>query len=49
LKGKGMPVYDSKARYGDLFVTFEVHLPTKLTAAQKEQLEILRKSMHNKG
>ena len=36
LKGKGMPVYKKEGEAGDLYVSYEVVLPTKLTAEQKE-------------
>jgi curved DNA-binding protein len=35
LKGKGFPVYKQEGRQGDLYVTFEVKLPTGLTEKQK--------------
>jgi curved DNA-binding protein len=36
LKGKGFPVYKQEGKYGDLYVTYDVKLPTKLTERQKE-------------
>ena len=42
LKGKGMPVYDSKDRFGDLMVQIEVSIPQNLTSAQKELFQKLR-------
>ncbi|MFZ1260096.1 MAG: DnaJ C-terminal domain-containing protein [Chitinophagaceae bacterium] len=36
LKGKGMPVYKKEGEAGDLYVNYEVVLPTNLTAEQKE-------------
>jgi len=39
LKGKGMPIYGKSNQFGDLFVTIDVKLPTKLTAKQKELLK----------
>lgn len=36
LKGKGFPVYRKDGQYGDLWVTYEVRLPTHLTERQKE-------------
>lgn len=36
VKGKGMPVYKKEGQFGDLFVTWEVQVPTNLTAEQKE-------------
>lgn len=36
LKGKGFPVYKKEGHFGDLFVTFNVQIPTGLTDKQKE-------------
>ena len=36
LKGKGLPIYKHEGQSGDLYVTYEVKLPTKLTEEQKE-------------
>ncbi|WP_028296390.1 DnaJ C-terminal domain-containing protein [Olivibacter sitiensis] len=36
LKGKGFPVYKKDGEYGDLFVTYNVKIPTGLTEEQKE-------------
>lgn len=44
LKGKGFPVYKKVGEYGDLFVTYEVKLPTNLTEKQKELFEQLKNS-----
>jgi len=35
LKGKGFPVYKQEGQFGDLYVTYEVKLPTNLTDKQK--------------
>jgi curved DNA-binding protein len=35
LKGKGLPVYKKEGETGDLYVTYEVKLPTNLTEQQK--------------
>jgi curved DNA-binding protein len=35
LKGKGFPVYKKEGEFGDLYVTYEVALPTNLTEEQK--------------
>ncbi|OSZ79889.1 molecular chaperone DnaJ [Chitinophagaceae bacterium IBVUCB2] len=43
LKGKGMPVYKKEGETGDLYVTYEVKLPTNLTAEQKELFNQLSK------
>ena len=36
LRGKGFPVYKQDGQFGDLFVTYEVKIPTHLTEKQKE-------------
>jgi len=36
LKGKGFPVYKKEGQAGDLYVTFDVKLPTNLTDKQRE-------------
>src|SRR6201996_4987930 len=36
LKGKGMPVYKKDGAFGDLYLTYEVQMPTNLTDKQKE-------------
>lgn len=35
LKGKGFPVYKDEGKFGDLYVTYNVKIPTDLTAKQK--------------
>ena len=35
LKGKGFPIYKKDGEFGDLYVTYNVKLPTKLTDKQK--------------
>ena len=42
LKGKGFPVYKKEGEFGDLFVTFEVAVPTGLTERQKELFKQLQ-------
>ena len=44
LKGKGFPVYKKEGSFGDLFVTFTVQIPTKLTEKQKQLFAELAKS-----
>jgi len=44
LKGKGFPVYKKDGDFGDLFVTYEVKLPTSLTEKQKELFQQLKNS-----
>jgi curved DNA-binding protein len=35
LKGKGFPVYKNEGSFGDLFVTYNIKIPTNLTEKQK--------------
>lgn len=45
LKGKGFPVYRSKDKFGDLYLTYRIKLPQNLTKAEKDlfnQLKNLR-------
>ena len=35
LKGKGVPVYKKDGEAGDLYVTYDIKLPTHLTEQQK--------------
>ncbi|UOU96849.1 J domain-containing protein [Chryseobacterium daecheongense] len=44
LKGKGFPVYKKEGQFGDLFVTYDIKLPTHLTDKQKELFEQLKNS-----
>ncbi|SRR5258705_7198283 len=41
VKGKGFPVYKKENEFGDLFVTYNIKLPTKLTEKQKELIRQL--------
>jgi curved DNA-binding protein len=43
LKGKGFPVYKMEGQYGDLYVTYEVKLPTNLTEKQRQLFSELSK------
>lgn len=36
LRGKGFPIYRKEGKFGDLYVTFKVKLPEKLTPKEKE-------------
>lgn len=36
LKGKGFPVYKEDGRFGDLYITYVIKIPTNLTDRQKE-------------
>jgi curved DNA-binding protein len=44
LKGKGMPVYKKDGQFGDLYLTYDVEIPTNLTDKQKELFTELSKS-----
>jgi curved DNA-binding protein len=48
LKGKGFPVYKNRGKSGDLFVTYNVKIPTNLTERQKELFFELLKSQTKK-
>lgn len=43
LKGKGFPVYKEEGQFGDLYITYEIKLPKKLSAREKELFEELSK------
>ncbi len=36
LKGKGFPVYKKEGEFGDLYITYNIKIPTNLTEKQKE-------------
>ena len=47
LKGKGFPVYKKEGEFGDLYLNYQVKLPTQLTEEEKElltKLKTLRKN-----
>ncbi|NNC33379.1 MAG: J domain-containing protein [Croceitalea sp.] len=44
LKGKGFPKYKQEGNFGDLILTFEVKIPTRLTTEQKGLFEALKKT-----
>ena len=44
LKGKGFPVYKKDGEFGDLYVTYNVKIPTNLTDKQKELFQQLQNS-----
>jgi len=35
LKGKGFPIYKQEGKFGDLYITYQVTLPTNLTEKQR--------------
>lgn len=43
LKGKGFPKYKKEGEYGDLFVTYQIKMPTNLTEREKELFRELQK------
>jgi len=47
LKGKGFPVYKKEGEFGDLYITYNVKLPTNLTEKEKESLTELSKLRAN--
>lgn len=45
LKGKGFPKYKKEGEFGDLYITFQIVMPTKLTEEERQlfgQLAVLR-------
>jgi len=42
LKGKGFPVYKKENAFGDLFITYQLKLPTRLTQKEKELVTELK-------
>lgn len=42
LKNKGMPVYESKNQFGDLYVKIDVQIPERVTDKQKKHFEELK-------
>ena len=43
LKGKGFPKYKKEGLFGDLYITFQIKLPEKLSNKEKALIEELRK------
>ncbi|NNJ88047.1 MAG: J domain-containing protein [Eudoraea sp.] len=43
LKGKGFPVYKKEGQYGDLYITYNLKIPSKLSAKEKQLFEELAK------
>ena len=43
LKGKGFPIYKKEGEFGDLYVTYNVKLPSKLSDKEKELFKELSK------
>lgn len=36
LKGKGFPIYKKEGHFGDLYITYEIKIPTNLSSKEKE-------------
>jgi curved DNA-binding protein len=48
LKGKGVPVYKKEGVYGDLYVTYQVQVPRKLSDKEKELFHKLAEERQKK-
>ncbi len=46
LRGKGFPVYKKEGEFGDMYITYNVKLPTKLSEKEKELFNELAKLRH---
>lgn len=49
LKGKGFPVYKREEEFGDLFITYQIKIPTDLSESEKELFQELLKLRPNKN
>lgn len=47
LKGKGFPKYKKEGQFGDLYITYQLKLPTNLSAREKELIKELQKERNN--
>lgn len=43
LKGKGFPIYKNEGQFGDLYITYQIKLPTKLSNQEKNLIKQLQK------
>ncbi|MBT8291687.1 MAG: J domain-containing protein [Eudoraea sp.] len=43
LKGKGFPIYKKEGQFGDLYITYQIEIPTNLTNKEKELFKELAK------
>jgi len=43
LKGKGFPKYKKEAQFGDLYITYQIKMPSNLSAKEKELFQELQK------
>jgi curved DNA-binding protein len=46
IKGKGMPVYNTTDKFGDLYLQLQVVIPDKLSKEEKQLFEQLKKLQH---
>ncbi|MDE3251202.1 MAG: J domain-containing protein [Bacteroidota bacterium] len=46
VKGKGFPVYKKEGVFGDLYITYQIQLPTQLTDKEKELFTELSRLSH---
>ncbi|MEO6851467.1 MAG: DnaJ C-terminal domain-containing protein, partial [Mucilaginibacter sp.] len=49
LKGKGFPVYKKDGEFGDLYLTYDIQIPTELTDKQRELFAQLAENEKAKG
>jgi len=47
LKGKGFPVYKQEGKFGDLFITYKIRIPSSLSEKEKELFTQLSKLRHH--
>ncbi|MGB5205224.1 MAG: DnaJ C-terminal domain-containing protein, partial [Eudoraea sp.] len=43
LKGKGFPIYKKEGQFGDLYITYQIKIPTNLSDKEKELFKELAK------
>jgi curved DNA-binding protein len=43
LKGKGFPIYKKESQFGDLYITYQLKIPTKLNEKEIELIKELQK------
>jgi curved DNA-binding protein len=48
LKGKGFPVYKKENEFGDLYITYQIKIPTNLSAKEKELFAELKNIRNGK-
>jgi curved DNA-binding protein len=49
LKGKGIPVYKKEGEFGDLYIKYQIKLPTQLTEEEKELFAKLKTLRNNEN